>query len=156
MRIERSRQGKAISETQIPTPIKAGPMDAIEKLERFFAAIDRNDMDAITADFSPDIVRVEPEDFPTAGTYRGVAAVQAHVKKGRESWAEGTCTPEKYLANGNKVVVYLHAWVRLKDSSEWIGGQFADGFVFCDGKITEYLSFGERVDALAWADIDPE
>jgi ketosteroid isomerase-like protein len=41
---------------------------AIEAVERFFAAINRNDMQAITNDFDPEIVRVEPEGFPTAGT----------------------------------------------------------------------------------------
>jgi ketosteroid isomerase-like protein len=40
-----------------------------EALERFFAAINRNDMQAITKDFDPQIVRTEPEGFPTAGTY---------------------------------------------------------------------------------------
>src|SRR3954465_233627 len=113
-------------------------------LERFFAAINRNDMEAIAENFDPQIVRIEPEGFPTAGTYRGIAAVQEHVRKGRGTWAEGTCDPEKYLVNGDKVVVYLHARVRRKGSTEWIGGRFADGFVFRDGKITEYLSFGER------------
>ena len=125
-----------------------------EALKRFFAAINRNDMQAITGDFDPQIVRVEPEGFPTAGTYRGIAEVQEHVTKGRGTWAEGTCKPEKFLVNGDKVVVYLHAWVRLKDSTDWVGGRFADGFVFRDGKITQYLSFGERVDALKWAGID--
>jgi uncharacterized protein len=57
------------------------------------------------------------------------------------------------LENGDKVVVYLHARVRLKDSAEWIGGRFADGFVFRNGKIIQYLSFGERAEALTWAGI---
>ena len=126
---------------------------AIEALKQFFAAINRNDMAAITDDFDPEIVRVEPEGFPTAGTYRGIREVQEHVKKGRGTWAEGTCEPEKYLVNGDKVVVYLHARVRLKSSSEWVGGRFADGFLFRDGKIIEYLSFGDRAQALKWADI---
>ena len=126
----------------------------IEALERFFAAINRNDMAAITEDFDPEIVRVEPEGFPTAGTYRGIAEVQANVTKGRGTWAEGTCDPEKFLVNGDKVVVYLHAWVRLKDSGEWIGGRFADGFVFRDGKITRYLTFAQRAEALRWAGLD--
>ncbi len=126
---------------------------AIEALEQFFAAINRNDMQAITKDFDPAIVRIEPEGFPTAGTYRGIAEVQEHVSKGRGSWAEGTCEPEKFLVNGDKVVVYLHARVRLKDSTEWIDGRFADGFVFRNGKIIQYLSFGERAEALAWAGI---
>jgi ketosteroid isomerase-like protein len=122
-----------------------------EVLEQFFAAINRNDIQAVTKDFDPQIVRVEPEGFPTAGTYRGIAEVREHVRKGRGTWAEGACRPEKYLVNGDRVVVYLHAWVRLKDSTAWVGGRFADGFVFRNGKIIEYLSFGERADALEWA-----
>ena len=125
-----------------------------EVLEHFYAAINRNDMQAITRDFDPQIVRVEPEGFPTAGTYRGIADVRAHVTKGRGSWAEGTCDPERFLENGDKIVVYLHAWVRLENSTEWIGGRFADGFVFRDGKIVEFLSFGQRADALQWAGIE--
>lgn len=128
----------------------------IETLEQFFAAINRNDMQAITKDFDPQIVRIEPESFPTAGTYRGIAEVQAHVTQGRGTWAEGTCQPEKFLVNGDRVVVYLHARVRLKDSTNWVGGRFADGFAFRNGKITQYLSFGERVDALRWAGIEDE
>ena len=124
-----------------------------EALEQFFDAINRNDMQAVTQDFDADILRIEPEGYPTAGTYRGIAEVQAHIMKGRGTWAEGTCKPEKFLMNGDKVVVYLHAWVRLKDATEWIGGRFADGFVFRDGKIIEYRTFWERAQALEWAGI---
>ena len=124
-----------------------------EALEQFFDAINRNDMQTITQDFDADILRIEPEGYPTAGTYRGIAEVQAHIMKGRGTWAEGTCKPEKFLMNGDKVVVYLHAWVRLKDATEWIGGRFADGFVFRDGKIIEYRTFWERAQALEWAGI---
>lgn len=124
-----------------------------ESLKQFFAAINRNDMQAITKDFDPDIVRIEPEGFPAAGTYHGIADVRQHVTKGRGTWAEGTCEPEKFFENGDKVVVYLHARVRLKGSTEWVGGRFADGFVFRNGKIIRYLSFGERAEALKWAGI---
>jgi uncharacterized protein len=57
------------------------------------------------------------------------------------------------MANGDKVVVYLHAWVRLKDSNEWVGGRFADGFVFRNGKTIQYRTFWERAQALEWAGI---
>jgi ketosteroid isomerase-like protein len=123
-------------------------------LEQFFAAINRNDMQAIIKDFDPEIVRVEPEGFPTSGTYRGIDEVQEHVRQGRGTWAEGTCTPEKFLERGDRVVVYLHAWVRLHDATEWIGGRFADGFTFRDGKIVEYVTFVNRADALKWANIE--
>jgi hypothetical protein len=52
--------------------------------------------------------------------------------------------------------VYLYAWVRLKNSTDWIGGRFADGFVFRNGKIVEYRSFGERLDALKWAGMEDQ
>lgn len=126
----------------------------IEALKLFFAAINRNDMQAISRDFDPDIVRIEPEGFPTAGTYRGIEEIREHVTKGRGTWAEGTCDPEQFLEKGNKVVVFLHAHVRLKSSNEWVGGRFADGFEFRNGKIVRYLSFGERAEALKWAGIE--
>lgn len=125
-----------------------------EILREFFAAIGRNDLQAATRHFDPQVVRVEPEGFPSAGTYRGIAEVSEHLAKGRGTWAEGTCEPEQFLLNGDKVVVYLHAWVRLKGSTGWTGGRFADGFVFRGGRITEHRSFGERADALAWAGIE--
>ena len=128
----------------------------IEVLKQFFAAINRNDMQGITKDFDPQIVRIEPEGFPTAGTYRGIAEVQAHITKGRVTWAEGTCEPEKFLTQGDKVVVYLHVRVRLKDSADWIDARFADGFEFRDDRITQYLTFGQRPDALKWAGVDSE
>ena len=128
----------------------------IEALKRFFNAINRNDMQAIIKDFDPQIVRVEPEGFPTAGKYRGIAEVQEHVAKGRGTWAEGTCEPEDSLTHGDKVVVYLHVRVRLKNSTDWVDGRFADSFAFRAGKIIQYLSFGERRDALKWAGIEEQ
>jgi hypothetical protein len=123
-------------------------------LQDFFAAINSNDMHAMTRDFAPDIVRIEPPSFPMAGTYRGIEQVRAHVAAGRGTWAEGTCEPEGFFVNGDKVVVYLHVRVRVHDATDWIDGRFADGFVFRDGKITDYLSFAERQQALDWAGID--
>jgi ketosteroid isomerase-like protein len=130
--------------------------EEVDALKFFFAAINRNDMQAITRDFDPQIVRTEPEGFPTAGTYRGIAEVHECVRTGRGTWAEGSCDPEKFLIRGEKVVVYLHAWVRIKGATEWSGGRFADGFVFRNGKITEYHTFGERAQALEWAGIQDE
>ena len=128
----------------------------VDSLTHFYDAVNRNDMQAMAGDFDPQIVRIELEGFPTAGTYRGSAEVQENVRTGRGTWAEGSCDPEKFLIKGKKVVVYLHAWVRLRDQTDWTGGRFADGFVFCNGKITEYRTFGEREQALKWAGIRDE
>jgi len=53
------------------------------------------------------------------------------------------------------VVVYLHVRVRLKGATEWIDARFADGFVFRDGRIVEYRTFGARADAMRWAGLGP-
>lgn len=126
----------------------------VQALEQFFAAINRNDMQAVSKDFDPDIVRIEPEGFPSSGTYRGMAGVCEQVRAGRGTWAEGSCDPEGFFEQGDKVVVYLHVRVRLDGAADWIEGRFADGFVFREGKIIEYRTFGERNQALRWAGIE--
>lgn len=128
----------------------------IDLLEDFFAAINRNDIDSAAAMFHPEIERVEPPGFPTSGTYRGIAEVKAHLQAGRGTWAEGSCDPEGFFQKGSRVVVYLHAHVRLHGATDWIDGRFADGFEVRDGKLLRYQSFALRVDALAWAGIEPD
>ena len=122
-------------------------------LTSFFDAINRNDMAELASYFSPDVVRVEPEGFETSGTYRGPTEVTENVRKGRGTWAEGTCQPEECFVNNDKVVIFLHARVRLHGATEWTGGRFADGFVVRGGKLTEFRTFWEREEALSWAGI---
>lgn len=129
--------------------------DDLQTLRLFFDAINRNDMSAMASLLACEVTRVEPEGFDTAGTYEGIDAVSACVRRGRATWAEGRCEPEDFLFHEGKVVVYLHARVRLASSNEWIDGRFADGFRLKDGKIHEYRTFWDRDAALAWAGISP-
>ena len=128
----------------------------VDVLKSFFAAINRNDMQPVARHLDPRVVRIEFEGSPAADTYHGLAAVQENVRAGRGTWAEGSCEPEQFLVEGERVVVYLHARVRLHGATDWTGGRFADGFVLRNGKITEYHSFGERADALRWAGIQDQ
>lgn len=125
-----------------------------EALREAYAAVNRNDIDGFIKDFDPQIERIEPEGFPTAGTYRGLEAVKAHVAHGRSTCAEGSCDPERFVVAGDKIVVCLHVRVRLKDQMEWIDGRFADVFTFRDGKAIHYRSFAETQEALEWAGAD--
>ena len=127
---------------------------AVDLLARFFDAINRNDMDEMASHFATDVLRVEPEGFETAGIHRGITAVKKNVCKGRSTWAEGSCQPEDFFTNGDRVVVFLHAWVRLHGATEWTGGRFADGFVVRNGKLTEFRTFWDRTDALKWAGLE--
>jgi uncharacterized protein len=124
----------------------------IEAIKELYAAINRNDIAAISKLLADDVVRVEPEGFPSSGTYRGPKELCEHIQKGRDTWAEGTCTPEKFFTGENKVVVEVVIKVRLK-TNQIAEGRIADGFAFRNGKITEMNSYTSSKQAFEWAHI---
>ena len=91
-----------------------------EAIKEAYAALNRNDIPGFAQILDPQIERIEPAEFPSGGTYHGLAAVKAHVSKGRSTWAEGSCEPERFIVAGDKIVVFLHVRVRLKDNTEWV------------------------------------
>jgi uncharacterized protein len=128
----------------------------IRILKEVFAAINRNDLPACLEYFDPQVERIEPEGYATAGLHRGREKVQANVSAGRGTWAEGSCDPERFLVAGDKVIVFLHARVRLKDKIDWIDGRFADVFTFRHGTIIQWRTFWENQEALDWVRVkDP-
>lgn len=128
-------------------------MSELEIVKEVYAAINRNDIAAALQLFDPQIVRVEPPGLPSSGTYRGLDEMKAHFLQARNTWAEGSCTPEKFLREGNKIVVFVHVLVRLKNKTEWIDGHASDAFAFKNGKIIEFRTFLDEKSALEWAGI---
>ncbi len=124
-----------------------------ETLKEVYAAINRNDIPAVLKSFDPQIERIETWAFPSGGVYRGHAEVKAHLSQGRETWAEGSCEPERFIVAGDKIIVFLFVRVRLKNRSEWIEGRIADVFTFRHGKVIQMRSFVERQQALDWTGI---
>ena len=127
----------------------------IESLNNAYAALNRNDIAGFVKDFDPQIERLEPADFPLGGTYRGIDAVKAHIAQGRATWAEGTCTPERFVVAGDKIVLFIRIHVRLKDKTQWLDGEIGDVFTFRNGKVIQFRTFGEFHDALEWAGVRP-
>lgn len=117
----------------------------------FFDAINRFDLDAVRQLCSSEVVRTEPSDFPTPGTYRGIEEVIAHLSRGRGTWEEGTCSPESLVVLGDLVVANLYVDVKVKDRADRVVGRFADVLKFADGKVVEFHTFGDRQVALNWA-----
>lgn len=134
-----------------PTPPLAAETEA---LRQAYAALNRGDVAGFVAVLDPQVERIEPADFPMAGTYRGLAAVTEHVAAGRGSWAEGACEPERFLAAGDRVIVFLHVRVRLKSESTWREGRIGDVFTFRHGKAVQFRTFGDARQALAFAGVD--
>jgi ketosteroid isomerase-like protein len=123
----------------------------IETVKNLYAALNRDDIPAVLALFGNEAVRVETEGFPPPWIYRGPAEIEAHFRKGRGTWAEGGCFPEKVTAAGDRVIVLTHVRVRLKDQPDWIEGHTGDVFTFRDGKIVEFRTFMEHQKAIEWA-----
>lgn len=121
----------------------------INLTQKFYAALNTGNIEAVVELLDPQIVRIEFE----TNTYRGLEELRDHIQTGRAAWAEGRCEPEQFLTNQEKVVVFVDVKVRLKNKTEWSEGKVADSFAFKDGKITEFHSFFDKQKALNWAGI---
>jgi len=122
-----------------------------EALREAYAALNRNDIPGFVTVFDPQIERIELAEFPQGGTYHGLAAVTAHISKGRGTWAEGSCEPERFIVAGDKVVVLTHVRVRLKGHTDWLEGRTGDVFTFRNGKVIQFRTFADAQQALEWA-----
>lgn len=132
------------------------PLSAeIEVLRDAYGALNRGDIPSFVKDFDEDMVWAEFLDSPGGGTYRGLAAVRAHAVEARATWAEGACEPERFIVAGDKVVVFVHVRVRLKNETEWREGRIADVYTFRDGRAIGARVFADRGEALEWAGADP-
>jgi ketosteroid isomerase-like protein len=127
-----------------------------EALREVYAAINRNDIRAMVEAFDPQIEWIEPAEYSGGGTYRGLAEVEAHLSQARETWAEGSCEPVRFIAAGDKVIVFVDVRARLKHESEWREGQLADVYTFRNGKAIQFRSFPIRRQALEWVGVQAE
>jgi uncharacterized protein len=124
-----------------------------EALRETYAALNRNDIPAAVNAFDPQIVYTEPDHYPEGGTHHGLAAVTALLSRARATWAEGGCEPERFIVAGDKIVVFVHVRVRLKDHTEWIDARLADAFTFRNGKAIQWRHFSDKREAVEWAGV---
>lgn len=122
-------------------------------VRKVYELLNGGDIPSLRQYFDPGVERIEPEGFSMSGTYEGIEAMMKHFTTARATWAEGTCLPEKILNGGDKFVVFVKVHVRLKDRTEWIEGNVADGFIIRNGKIIFMRTFTDNQKALEWAEI---
>lgn len=110
-------------------------------MKKIYEAINHNNIPAALEFFDPSIVRVEPEGFPTSGTYKGLTEVGIHFSSARSTWDEGECRVEEIETHRDKILAIVHVHVRLKDKAEWVAGRVADVWTFRNGLVTDFRSF---------------
>ena len=118
-----------------------------EIVKKIYEALNSNDVSAYLSFFDEKIDRNET----FGGRYHGLAELEDNFSQGRDTWAEGNCSPEKLTVMGNKVVVFVHVKVRQKGKTEWNEGDVVDIFTFQGSKVVEFYSFTDREEALKWA-----
>jgi ketosteroid isomerase-like protein len=129
---------------------------AIRLLRKAYDAFNRGDIAAAVENLDPQIEWTEPESFPGGGTYHGQAGVSRYLTQSRASWAAGRSEPERFIASGDRIVVFVHARVRLPGSSEWRDARLADVYTFRNGKPVQMRAFADRNEALRWVGVHAE
>ena len=128
----------------------------IAALRETYAAINRHDIPAALAILDPQIEWIEPADSPEGGTTRGIADVEALHRRALATWAEGACEPERFMVAGDKIIVFCHVHVRLKDQVGWLEGDLADVYTFRNGKVIQKRTFFEPQQALEWVGVSDQ
>ena len=124
-----------------------------EALRNAYAAFNRNDIADTVEALDPQIEWTEPAEFPGGGTYHGHEGVKGYLSQSRGAWAEVSSEPERFIVAGDKIIVFVHARVRSKDSTDWQETRLADVFTFRNGKAIQMRAFADRRQALEWAGI---
>lgn len=123
----------------------------IEALKQTYDALNRNDIEAAVVGFDRDIAWLEPAEYTGSANCHGTEELKAHLKRARGRWAEGRCDAERFVAAGDKVVVFIHVHVRLQGETAFREGRHAAVYTFRDGKAIEMRIFDDTQEALAWS-----
>lgn len=128
-----------------------GMQKMVRELRSAYAAFNRGDYDATVAVLDPEIEWTEPAAFPGGGVYHGRKEVEGYLRQSRSRWAEGSSKPERFIAAGDRIVVFVFARYRAKGSKNWQEVKLADVYTIRDGKIVQMNAFADRQQALRWA-----
>lgn len=127
---------------------------SITDLRAAYEAFNRGDMEAAVQSFDPQIEWTEPAEFPGGGAYHGRDEAKRYLAQSRAAWAEVISTPERFITSGNQIVVFVHARVRAKDSTQWQDVKLADVYTMRNGKAIQMRAFANRQEALRWVGIE--
>lgn len=118
-----------------------------------YAAMNRGDTAGAVRDFTEDARFIELPGRVGGRDCHGRAEMMDYFATARARWAEGSCEPVRFLAAGDKLVVFAHVHVRLHGGSEFLDGDVGDVFTFQGGKLTAFHSFDDTAQALAFAGV---
>lgn len=117
---------------------------AVQIVRATYEAFGRGDIPAVLSNWRPDIVWIEPEGSPYAGTYTGPQAVVDGIFADLAvTWTGFTVTPDEYIDAGDTVVVLGHFTGAYAATGKSFRARFAHILRTRDGLVTAFESVAD-------------
>ena len=97
----------------------------------------------------PDWEGFVPDDYPVAGTWRGLDGVRAFAEEWLDAWEEFRVEPADFITGGDAVLATVHYWGRGRGSGIEITERWYYAYRLRAGKIISWRPYADRADALA-------
>ena len=120
----------------------------VEVIERVLAAGNSGDFETILALHHPDWEGVIAQEYPVAGTWRGLEGLRGFVEEWLEAWDEFRIEPDEFIDGKDAVVVAVRYWGRGKGSGVEITDRWFYAYKLRDGKIIGWRPWPNRTEAL--------
>lgn len=145
----------ACNDSKSAMPHSPQTTQRIAILRAAYSAFNRGDIDAAVQSLDPNIDWSEPTEFPGGGSYHGREGAKKYLTNSRASAAEVISQPEQFIPAGDRIVVFVYARVRPKDSTTWQEVRLADVYLFRNLTPIQMRAFADRQAALRWANTTP-
>lgn len=114
-----------------------------QRVQAAYAAFGRGDVPAFMDALADDVEFVipYPADVPNGGTFRGKAGVREWLGKTMENVQFRMLVPREFIAQGDKVVVLLHAEATVKRTGREVVQDVAHVVTLRDGKVARHYAY---------------
>jgi ketosteroid isomerase-like protein len=115
----------------------------VQVVQGIYAAFGRGDMAAFLDALTDDVEWVipGPSDLPFVGTFRGKAGVQEWLGKTMDNMQFRVFEPREFIAQGDKVVVLVHAEITLSRTGRDFVSSDAHVWTLRAGKVARQQSY---------------
>jgi uncharacterized protein len=121
------------------------PPDNVEIVQSIIAAAP--DWEKVRSMLHPD-ARLDQSRIPDGGVYEGREAFGQFFRRWFDTWDDLRITPERFIEDGDNVLVLLTVEGRGKGSGVRVAVQAADVWTVRDGKIVSLVGYPVRAEAL--------
>jgi uncharacterized protein len=126
----------------------------LDVIKRVFEAGARGDWDAIVALHHPEWEGHIPDEYPVAGTWRGLDGVRAFMQEWLDAFDEFKADAEEFVEGEDAVMVAVRYWGRGRGSGLEITDRWFYAYRLREGKVIGWRPYRERGEALAALGLD--